>query len=193
MATWVDKAAEQLVRECKKQGIEKYDYDQVKIVLAKEAEVDRPKESKDRWGFAYIHDEYTELAKKRFMDKVQSFWSSTEPKAPPPIPPVITSSAPMQTDVPHMSAVLSVAVDERADLSDLSVVKNKFNTYLKQGNFSAEVADISSLQKNWVDLKINFRGPLAKIYEHIFNHDDVADVVTKPVADFGVESEIYSK
>lgn len=203
MADWREVMLDKLIEICKTDGIAEYDEAQVLAKLKQLADIERPKDTKERIGFAYAVDNYKDRGMTSFLGKVKNAWkrepsaagataSAETPPAPPaptrPTPPPPPAPPrPVVAGKPELFCVFTVTLRPGHFVSavphDLVAVMHSY--LFGATGFDARVTDAAILQPNQWDLQVGYTCDLMKVHDALAIHPWVLSVQTRAFTEFG--------
>jgi hypothetical protein len=187
IAEWRQRLIAEVIGVAKAHGIDFYDESAVKGVFEALAANDRTKPSKeDRIGANWLLQNTNDRGLKLFFTQVRTQWDSIGPKpqeegAGPPVAEMEAAASDGR-----LQGVLS------AKLTPGSKLTGKFlEAYLRQSRIRFHVCRSIALGGGWIDLHLTYDSGLRELYDLLYKHPEVEDVMAKPVADFGRITAAY--
>jgi hypothetical protein len=185
-----------------KGGGAKYSYDLARNTLDYLAEIDRGKEPKQRIGANWFLNDYkaSDRAIRMLMNEVNKNWSDVGPKQEniedPQTRVEISSEVPDFSKIAvndyFLQCVISIRLKQGKKLG-INEVRDWISKHQKSFRINHKVQDCIEVVDRWCDIKISYSMHLAKIYDALFDHPDVEDVITKPTNDFGRRTIAYKR
>lgn len=178
---WRTNAAISTVELCKGEGISRYNEEDVLFLLKTAANIERPRPEHRRVGYAYVLDQYSDTGLSKFLNLVESKWSSV----------------PMPENYDHqyreafpLACVFSLQLNK--DSYQPETVASLLENYLKSSipTPAVEITKSKKVFGSWYDFVFEYtkNENLSVLYSLLTRVDWVQDVVSKPLSEFGKRS-----
>lgn len=172
---------DQLAEICKTRGVTAFDAQAVELTMKELSEGEAMKPTKERVGYYYCVNNYTKKGMESLLSQMSMYWSEDGKTVQKPLAPKVHDS----------ECIVSVKLRPGMFTSMIpAYMTGEMHTFLfGETTFGASVLDSAFVRDNVWDLKVGYTMPIEKMYDKIKGHPWVADAVTKPVEQFGIEAD----
>jgi len=204
---WVKELAAELARICFEEKIPSTDLEAVRARLVKHADEWDRAHWDERLGSAYVVDNYKPATQNRFLAIVQDLiWRKEKPEEAAAQDKSAEEARQREETAPTSEATSSGAEENgeiHKPLGKTCALSIKLKPHTKLEGLQESITKLiddakypgvkvlgfKALNGDWVDLLIEHGNQVTQVYESVFSHKSVSDVVSKPSDDFGKVTE----